>query len=310
LLPSRLWICLKPVSRPTSSDGIAVGPCRRCQDGLKDLQSSRDKARGVTDGGGKPARDQVWRYWEALERLHSRVDLSETNSKLQVAFTWTDAYFQDQWKPKKATQKNANFEKAALLFNIAALLSHEACAKDMKSDTGLKEAYNLFAEAVGIFDHLKSEVVPSLGQPLTPDLSEDALSFASALMTAQAQQCFYMKANLAGMKRAVLAKLAQGTADAYSLAAGMVDSPNMRTSQIYKPRLQCSTQWFMADAEYKIACHEQEQLSIGNEIARLRRAQSTMGEASKFAKHAPGEQQEELEQLRQQARENPLRAFL
>ena len=268
-----------------------------CSEALTSVQSLRDKARVVAETGGKSARDQLFKYAESLQLLHSRVNISSSNAKLQIPFTWTDAYSSG----KKYTQKNASFERAALLFNFGAVLSHEACARDRTNDTGLKEAYNLFAEAVGVFDFIKAEVCKDLSQPLSPDISEDGLNFASALMTAQAQQCFYLKASMGGMSRAVLAKLAQGTADAYSLAAGMIDTPTLKAaSSMWKSRLQCSTQWFMADAEYKISIHEQEQMAIGNEIARLQRAEVTMGTTAKYLKYVPAEQQEELAQLRDQ----------
>ena len=292
---------VKPVQAYIESDW-SKEDAEACAEGLNELQTMHNKAHGVTEQGGKAARDQLLQYIHALDMLHTRVDIARTNGKLKVVFSWTDAYGR-----KKAQQENAVFERAAIVFNFGALLSHEACAKDHTTDEGLKAAYNLFSEAIGAFDYLRSDLGRALdASSLTTDLSEDGLTFASALMTAQAQQCFYMKANLGGMSRGVLAKLAQGTAEAYSLVSGMLEAGPMKSAMsgqllnTWKSYLQCSTKWFTAEAQYKLACEDLEKIAIGHQIARLTLAEATLGEASPFLKHAPAEQQEKVQQLRDQ----------
>ena len=123
---------------------------------LQELQTLRDSARGVGDGGGKAGRDKLVKYWQALETLHSRVPISEEG--VQIPFTWSDAHY----ARKTAKQMNATFERASIMLNYAALLSQEAKATDQGNSDGLKEAYNLLSQAVGVLDHIRDNVAGSL----------------------------------------------------------------------------------------------------------------------------------------------------
>ncbi len=262
-----------------------------CAEPLQELQTLRDTARGISEGGGKPARDQLVKYWQALETLHSRVPISEENC--QIPFQWSDAH-----NPRKtAKQMNASFERACLLLNFAALLSHEAKGQDTSTDAGLKEAYNLLSQAVGVLDHIQTNI--ALSEPLTSDLTADGLAFSRALMVAQAQMCFYRKALIGGMSKGVLIKLAAGTADAYSLAMGLCDKGALAKSveKTWKSQLQCWHNWYKAEAEYQASMYDLEQTEIGRQIARLNRANEAMSECTKYVSYVPTDQQEALQQL-------------
>ena len=288
---------VKPIHTKIAADRSAED-ADACNDSLTELNTLRNQARGVSDGGGKPARDQLLKYCQALETLHSRVPISEEN--VQIAFTWTDAHY----ARKKQTQKNANFERAAILLNFAALLSQEAKTKDHQTGEGLKEAYNLYAQAVGVLDHISESVVSMLSDPLTPDMTVDGVNFARALMVAQAQQCFYRKANLGGMSKGILIKLAQGTADAYSLAMGLVDKGSLSSvlDKTWKSQLQCSHNWYKAEAEYQSSQDDLAQTEIGRQIARLNRANDALAESKKYERFCPPEQQEALQMLTDQVK--------
>ena len=267
-----------------------------CAEPLQELQTLCNTARGVSEGGGKPARTQLVKYWQALETLHSRVPISEEN--VQIAFAWSDAY-----NPRKsAKQMNAAFERACLMLNFAALLSQEAKVQDTSTDAGLKEAYNLLSQAVGILDHIRDNVV--LSEPLTADLTQDGIAFARALMVAQAQMCFYRKALIGGMSKGVLIKLAAGTADAYSLAMGLCDKGVLAkvVDKTWKSQLQCWHNWYKAEAEYQASMDDLAQTEIGRQIARLNRANAAMSECTKFVSYVPADQQEALQQLGDQIR--------
>ncbi len=87
------------------------------------------------------------------------------------------------------------YEKYCTLFNIGSLLSQIACSQDFTSDSGLKTAAKYFQQASGIYAYLKDIVYPQLGMLPTPDFSVDCLAALSALLVAQAQDCFYQKAS-------------------------------------------------------------------------------------------------------------------
>lgn len=167
----------------------------------------------------------------------------------------------------------------------------------------MKQAYGMFCEAAGVFEHLRDEVLPDLSQPLGSDLSADGLNFARALVVAQAQQCFFLKASLGNKgSNAILAKLAQGASDAYSLACGLVDKSAglaVTVDKAWTSQLQCWTQYFIAEAHYRLSIDCQAQTEIGQEIARLNFALAASAEAQKHVRYAPPALQELLDQTSQ-----------
>ena len=87
-----------------------------------------------------------------------------------------------------------SFERAAVLFNIGALMSRIAAAQALTTDEELKTTAKLFQQGAGVFSHLKDCVLSLVQQEPTPDLMPDTLNALSALMVAQAQEAIYLKA--------------------------------------------------------------------------------------------------------------------
>ena len=70
---------VKPIHTKIAADRSAED-ADACNDSLTELNTLRNQARGVSDGGGKPARDQLLKYCQALETLHSLVSRAEESS--------------------------------------------------------------------------------------------------------------------------------------------------------------------------------------------------------------------------------------
>jgi programmed cell death 6-interacting protein len=87
------------------------------------------------------------------------------------------------------------FERAAVLFNIGALMSQIAAAQSLGTDEELKSAAKLFQQSAGCFAHLKDFVLTLAQQDLTPDLMPDTLHAIFVIMIAQGQEAVYMKAS-------------------------------------------------------------------------------------------------------------------
>jgi len=86
------------------------------------------------------------------------------------------------------------YEKVCVLFNIAALQSSIAANQQLDSDEGLKLAIKLLQQSAGIFQYLKGATPAAVPSEPTPDLSQDTLTVLQALMVAQAQEVFILKA--------------------------------------------------------------------------------------------------------------------
>jgi hypothetical protein len=80
------------------------------------------------------------RYLKSLAAVETRFPISGEQGNVRISFPWTDAF-----RPaKKSSQTNIHFEKAALLFNVAALTSQAALAVERGSADGVTQACKLF----------------------------------------------------------------------------------------------------------------------------------------------------------------------
>lgn len=141
------------------------------------LDSMRDAALGVS--ANATGRDLLYKYYAQLELLALHVPLQP----FKLVFTWHDLYDRDS-----VEQPALAFEKACILFNLAAVLSQ--LGVDAAS-TDYKHAYHFFSCAAGIFGHISENFL----HLACTDLSVQTLNALKTLMLAQAQHCFFLKAS-------------------------------------------------------------------------------------------------------------------
>jgi hypothetical protein len=100
-------------------------------------------------------------------------------------------YFQwfDLWSGNSSAQRSIAFEKANIMFNIAALYSQMAIEQDRSTEAGLEEATMLFEQAAGMLQLMSKAFInsPSL------DISNDSVNVLYLLMMAQATECNWEK---------------------------------------------------------------------------------------------------------------------
>lgn len=76
---------------------------------------------------------------------------------MRVNFPWCDAF-----RPSKRTaQANIHFEKAAILFNIAAVLSQQALQVERGTPEGITQACKLFQVLLQQMHHMEIELIKS-----------------------------------------------------------------------------------------------------------------------------------------------------
>ena len=122
-----------------------------------------------------------------------------------------------------------SYEKACILFNIAALQSAVAASQSIENDDNLKLAAKLFQQSAGIYNHLKSMVPQVIAQEPTPDLNSETLTALSNLMLAQAQEIFVYKAIRDNMKDLIIAKLCCQCEELYADALKSLQRESMRS---------------------------------------------------------------------------------
>jgi predicted phage tail protein len=146
---------------------------------------------------------ELFERYQALVRQAEIMCTGLSLKEQRLEFKWDDAF-----EPGAQAHAEADwvFERACVLFNLAASLSFEANDVDRTVDGGPKLACNLYQRAAGCLDECL-KLVRDGAWVASADMSSDTLSLLSSLMLAQAQKCFVEKAASDGMASATLAKL-------------------------------------------------------------------------------------------------------
>jgi programmed cell death 6-interacting protein len=167
-------------------------------------------------------RQSLVRYHRLLVALEGRFDMSQ----LRLTFVWRDAF-----KPSvKQGEADSRFERAAVLFNLAAVLSFDATVQKRSEADGIKQACQHFQLAAGLLHQLWQLVAdaPWASEAASSgDLCPHSIDAMKTLMLAQAQRCFYEKAVLDGLSPKLLSLVASQAAIYYGLAADMLRADRM-----------------------------------------------------------------------------------
>lgn len=143
-------------------------------------------------------RDLLYRYYAQLELLGMRLSFRQLDGS--ISFTWYNLY-----DGEEITQKSVVFEKASILFNLAAVFSQ--IGNDAVSTQDWKAAYSAYQSAAGIWKQISTQFLYAPSHDLAP-VTATALS---NLMLALAQASFTERAKETGAKPGLLAKLSKGT---------------------------------------------------------------------------------------------------
>merc|ERR1719219_2013569 len=102
-------------------------------------------------------------YYDQLGCLETKIPFSEA----KIYFKWLDAFDKGGWLggPIAYTMStNLLYEKACVLFNVAALSTQLASNQDLNQEDGLKKSAQLLQSSAGIFSAMRA--------PLPADSSE------------------------------------------------------------------------------------------------------------------------------------------
>lgn len=223
--------------------------------------------------------ETIYNYYDQLESLERKLKPASVN----IPFRWKDAFNKGTFFGGRIslTVCSLAWEKVCVLFNIAALQSSIAQSQSLDTDEGLKLAAKMFQQAAGIFQRLKSDVVPAIQQDPTPDMNADTLASLSTLMLAQAQETFVHKAIHDRMKDAILAKLCAQCEEYYAEAIKLMskESVKMIWEREWIQMVLGKQAAFHAMTQYyqSLVCKANKE--IGQEISRLQYAMELFQEA-------------------------------
>ncbi|KAI0102415.1 BRO1-like domain-containing protein [Nemania sp. FL0031] len=193
-------------------------------------------------------------------------------------FTWYPSLGYNIERP--VVHNNLQFERANIVYNLAALYSQLAISSNRNDADGLKTAANYFNHAAGVLTWLKNEIIPELRTTPPDDMDEHTLESLIQLQLAQSQECFWMRAVMDRYKDASIAKLAARVSDLYNLAGeAAMHSEAISSSWIH--HMSAKHHHFAAAAQYRAACECLERRKYGEEVARLRDAVACVTEGLK-----------------------------
>uniref|UniRef100_A0A8C7HYV8 Programmed cell death 6-interacting protein n=1 Tax=Oncorhynchus kisutch TaxID=8019 RepID=A0A8C7HYV8_ONCKI len=243
---------------------------------VEELNKLRKSALGRPLDKHESSLEILLRYYDQLCAVEPKFPFSE--NQLCLTFTWKDAFDKGSLfgGSVKLALASLGYEKTCVLFNGAALASQIASEQNLDSDEGLKVAAKYYQLASGAFGHIKDTVLSALNREPTMDISPETVGTLSLIMLAQAQEVFFLKATSDKMKDAIIAKLANQTADFYGDAFKQCqykeNLPKYFYFQEVLPVLAAKHCIMQANAELHQSLLAKQKKRFGEEIARLQHA--------------------------------------
>lgn len=248
----------------------------QAQDATEDLavvQQLRNDVVGLT-GTLPDLRETLGRYYKALTVMETRFPISKDREHVMLSFTWYDAFRAS----KRAEQYSIHFEKAAVMFNIGAVLTQQALACDRTQDQGMKDAAKRFQEAAGAFANLRDVASLRVEQPRPVDISPECASMLERLCLAQAQECIFEKARADSKSPAILARLTKQVSAFYDDVLRLLSSPplNAHFDKSWTSHVQVKATLYDVESQIQQSAQLHKDDDIAPEIARLKEAHKSL----------------------------------
>ncbi|KAH8102053.1 BRO1-like domain-containing protein [Cristinia sonorae] len=233
------------------------------------LQRCRqDAVKGA--GSDMTARDLLYKYFGQLELLELRF------AEIRVNFPWRDAFTN-----KLITQTSIAYEKASIIFQIAATHSAIAASQSRSDPEGLKRAFYYCRTCAGMLTYINDNF---LHAPST-DLSREVIKFLVGLVMAQATEIFFEKCADEKKGNALISKIAAQAASMYTslseevkefMGKGILDRNWVTIVQTKSKYFSSQAQYFRAQADNAAGKH-------GDALVRLTLSETYAKEAHRSA---------------------------
>lgn len=268
----------KPLTKYIEDQGCKIDDF---QEALNELEKLRENIRQATDKK-EGVLAVYYRYFSILNSIAKRVPINE--QEVRVQYNWYDIY-----KQKKIGRYSVYYEKACVLFNIAAVHSQLATLENMESADGIKNACKLFRVAAGTFEQVKKLLESHPQDAAGEDLSGDSLTLFSTIMIAQAQELFFLMATKSNMKSAAMAKLAAQAADFYDSAFELMQGANLKSilPKRWPVYVEMKRDSMKGCAHFQLGRHCASERTYGEEVARYRVSYKYFTHASKYKSQIP-----------------------
>lgn len=216
------------------------------------------------------ARDLLYKYFGQLELLELRFP------EIRVNFPWCDAF-----TSKKIVQTSLAYEKASIIFNIAATHSAIASSQARSDPEGIKRAFYYFRCSAGMLTYINDNF---LHAPST-DLSREVIKFLVGVILAQATEVFLEKCRDEKKPNVLVSRVASQTASMYSalteevkefMGKGIFD-------RNWVTIVQAKAKYFTSLTHYYRALTDHTAGKYGDALVRFQLADTHAKEASRIA---------------------------
>ncbi|EFP87880.2 uncharacterized protein PGTG_14595 [Puccinia graminis f. sp. tritici CRL 75-36-700-3] len=274
-----LWVPLKTTSDVSYAPSIRqtiIQTYQESADSYKEeiaaLDRCRQDALRGSAGSDITGRDLLYKYFGQLELLELRFP------EVRVPFPWKDAF-----TGKEISQLSLAYEKASVIFNIAATLSSLAAQQNRTSTEGIRRAFHNFRCAAGMFTYINDNF---LHAPST-DLSREVVKVLVQLMIAQATEVFVERMTEEKEKKPFGLRARVSTQAAFLYGSIIEDVKELVNKGIFERSwtwlVQCKHKYFVSLAQYQRSLADSASSKHGDALARLQIAETAAKEASRFA---------------------------
>lgn len=207
-------------------------------------------------------RNSIFQYFWQFERLEQKIKIGG-ESGVKIAFKWGDSLTGD-----KATQASSAFEKANVLFCLAAVMTSIAAKQDLNSVDGLKLAVQHQRIAAGILTGIREK----FGNSPFADLGGDYLQATAKVMLAQAHENTIKIARMSNKDQKIIGQLCAEASKLYGGITAFFENNSKIAAFVEGDNkgLICSKRnFYEAKAQLinALDCNQRE--AIGEELARL-----------------------------------------
>ncbi|ODN73147.1 pH-response regulator protein palA/RIM20 [Cryptococcus amylolentus CBS 6039] len=177
------------------------------------------------------------------------------------------------------------YERASVLFNTAALYASMAASERRAEAESIKRAIGYLTSAAGVLEYLIKNVLPTLKSEVSSpqaagyDMTESFLGAVKEFVLAEAQECYWQQAVLAGSyKNGLIAKLSMKVSEYYKAALSSMNAAEYPSAAFFPAtwvaHITTKQMHFEAAAQFRLSQDDLEKSRYGEEIARLRVAES------------------------------------
>ncbi|CCM04501.1 uncharacterized protein FIBRA_06681 [Fibroporia radiculosa] len=233
------------------------------------LQRCRqDAVKGA--GSDMTARDLLYKYFGQLELLELRF------AEIRVNFPWRDAFTN-----KLIMQTSIAYEKASIIFQIAATHSAIASTQNRSDPEGLKRAFYYFRTCAGMLTYINDNF---LHAPST-DLSREVIKFLVGIILAQATEVFFEKCTDEKKGNALVSKIASQAASMYTTLSEEVKEFMGKGifDRNWVTIVQAKAKYFTSMSQYYRALADSAAGKHGEALVRLSLAETAAKEANRSA---------------------------